>query len=84
ASAEAGVDFVSVGAITHSAPAIDIALDVELTRGTPRTRLGARRVLPAPAKPRATKAAKATKAPKAARSTKAATTAKLPARKSRS
>lgn len=30
AAAEAGVDFVSVGALTHSARAIDIALDVRL------------------------------------------------------
>lgn len=30
AAAEAGVDYVSVGAITHSATAVDIALDFEL------------------------------------------------------
>ena len=29
AYAEAGVDFISVGAITHSAPALDIALDLD-------------------------------------------------------
>ena len=29
AYAEAGVDFISVGALTHSAPAVDIALDLE-------------------------------------------------------
>jgi nicotinate-nucleotide pyrophosphorylase (carboxylating) len=28
--AETGVDFISVGALTHSAPAVDIALDFEL------------------------------------------------------
>lgn len=28
-----GVDFVSVGALTHSAPAVDISLDVEVRRG---------------------------------------------------
>ena len=27
--AETGVDFISVGALTHSAPAVDIALDFE-------------------------------------------------------
>jgi nicotinate-nucleotide pyrophosphorylase len=31
AAAHAGVDFVSVGAITHSVKAIDIALDVDTT-----------------------------------------------------
>jgi len=31
AYAEAGVDTISVGALTHSAPAVDIALDLELT-----------------------------------------------------
>lgn len=36
AAAEAGVDFVSVGAVTHSARAIDIALDV--VAGLPRPR----------------------------------------------
>lgn len=30
AIAETGVDFISVGAITHSAPAVDIALDFEI------------------------------------------------------
>ncbi len=29
--AETGVDFISVGAVTHSAPAVDIALDFEAT-----------------------------------------------------
>ena len=29
AYAEAGVDTISVGALTHSAPAVDIALDIE-------------------------------------------------------
>ena len=29
AIAETGVDFISVGAITHSAPALDLALDFE-------------------------------------------------------
>jgi nicotinate-nucleotide pyrophosphorylase (carboxylating) len=28
-TAEAGVDFISVGALTHSAPAVDIGLDFE-------------------------------------------------------
>jgi nicotinate-nucleotide pyrophosphorylase (carboxylating) len=32
--AEAGVDAISVGALTHSAPAADIALDFEATPGT--------------------------------------------------
>jgi nicotinate-nucleotide pyrophosphorylase (carboxylating) len=27
AAAESGVDFISVGALTHSAPALDIGLD---------------------------------------------------------
>jgi len=27
--AETGVDFISVGAITHSAPALDLSLEVE-------------------------------------------------------
>jgi nicotinate-nucleotide pyrophosphorylase (carboxylating) len=31
AYAEAGVDTISVGALTHSAPAVDIALDLDLT-----------------------------------------------------
>ena len=29
AIAETGVDFISVGALTHSAPAMDLALDFE-------------------------------------------------------
>jgi nicotinate-nucleotide pyrophosphorylase (carboxylating) len=29
AYAETGVDYISVGAITHSAPALDIALDLD-------------------------------------------------------
>jgi nicotinate-nucleotide pyrophosphorylase (carboxylating) len=29
AIAETGVDFISVGALTHSAPAVDVALDFE-------------------------------------------------------
>jgi nicotinate-nucleotide pyrophosphorylase (carboxylating) len=29
AYAEAGADFIAVGALTHSAPAVDISLDVE-------------------------------------------------------
>ena len=29
AYAEAGVDLISVGALTHSAPAVDIGLDIE-------------------------------------------------------
>ena len=32
AIAETGVDFISVGAITHSAPALDIAMDIVITR----------------------------------------------------
>ena len=31
--ARLGVDLVSVGALTHSAPAVDLALDMEITRG---------------------------------------------------
>ncbi len=31
AIAETGVDYISIGAITHSAPAVDIALDFEIT-----------------------------------------------------
>ena len=31
AYAEAGVDTVSVGALTHSAPAVDIALDLDVS-----------------------------------------------------
>ncbi len=39
AVAESGVDFISVGALTHSAPAVDIALDFELEgRAARRTR----------------------------------------------
>jgi nicotinate-nucleotide pyrophosphorylase (carboxylating) len=30
--ARAGVDLVSVGALTHSAPAVDLALELEVTR----------------------------------------------------
>jgi len=37
AAAEAGVDFVSVGALTHSARAIDIALDVVVPKARPRS-----------------------------------------------
>lgn len=33
AHADAGADFVSVGAITHSAPALDLALDLEVDTG---------------------------------------------------
>ncbi len=36
AVAESGVDFISVGALTHSAPAVDIALDFELEGRTAR------------------------------------------------
>ncbi len=36
AAAEAGVDFVSVGALTHSVAAVDIALDVDATGGRSR------------------------------------------------
>jgi nicotinate-nucleotide pyrophosphorylase (carboxylating) len=36
AAAEAGVDFVSAGALTHSASAIDIALDLVASRSQPR------------------------------------------------
>ena len=57
-AAEAGVDFVSVGAITHSAPAIDIALDVEPTRGAPRARIGALHAVAVRAKRRVPEAAK--------------------------
>ena len=28
--AETGVDFISIGALTHSAPALDVALDFEM------------------------------------------------------
>lgn len=38
AAAEAGVDFVSAGALTHSARAIDIALDVMTSSPRPRLR----------------------------------------------
>jgi nicotinate-nucleotide pyrophosphorylase (carboxylating) len=30
AAAEAGVDLISVGALTHSVPALDISLELEL------------------------------------------------------
>ena len=30
AIAETGVDLISVGALTHSAPALDVALDIEI------------------------------------------------------
>ena len=30
AIAEAGVDFISVGALTHSAPALDLGLDIRI------------------------------------------------------
>ncbi len=33
AIAESGVDRISVGALTHSAPAIDLAMDIEVRRG---------------------------------------------------
>jgi nicotinate-nucleotide pyrophosphorylase (carboxylating) len=33
ALADTGADFVSVGALTHSAPAADISLELELERG---------------------------------------------------
>jgi nicotinate-nucleotide pyrophosphorylase (carboxylating) len=33
ALAEAGVDFVSVGALTHSAPALDLSLRSRVVRG---------------------------------------------------
>jgi nicotinate-nucleotide pyrophosphorylase (carboxylating) len=32
AIAESGVDVISVGALTHSAPALDISVDLEITR----------------------------------------------------
>jgi len=35
AIAETGVDVISVGALTHSAPALDISLDLEITRWAP-------------------------------------------------
>jgi nicotinate-nucleotide pyrophosphorylase (carboxylating) len=34
AIAETGVDLISVGALTHSAPAVDISLDIELSAQT--------------------------------------------------
>jgi nicotinate-nucleotide pyrophosphorylase (carboxylating) len=34
ALAKTGVDIVSVGALTHSAPAVDLALDIEMAEGT--------------------------------------------------
>ena len=30
--AETGVDFISIGAITHSAPALDISMDIVVTK----------------------------------------------------
>jgi nicotinate-nucleotide pyrophosphorylase (carboxylating) len=33
--AETGVDFISVGALTHSAPAVDISLQFEINTGAP-------------------------------------------------
>ena len=45
-AALAGADFVSAGALTHSARAIDIALDVTITTITPRTPLAVRRRRP--------------------------------------
>jgi nicotinate-nucleotide pyrophosphorylase (carboxylating) len=41
--AEAGVDLISVGALTHSAPALDISLDFDVV-GTRDTGLGGRHV----------------------------------------
>jgi nicotinate-nucleotide pyrophosphorylase (carboxylating) len=38
AVAETGVDFISVGALTHSAPAVDLALDWEWPRPRPASR----------------------------------------------
>jgi nicotinate-nucleotide pyrophosphorylase (carboxylating) len=35
AYAEAGADFIAVGALTHSAPSADISLEVEPIRGGP-------------------------------------------------
>ena len=32
AVAETGVDWISIGALTHSAPSLDLALDFEVTR----------------------------------------------------
>ena len=37
AIAETGVDWISVGALTHSAPALDLALDFEMSRRSRRT-----------------------------------------------
>jgi nicotinate-nucleotide pyrophosphorylase (carboxylating) len=37
AIAETGVDFISVGALTHSARAVDLALDFEVSAGPTRT-----------------------------------------------
>lgn len=48
-AARAGVDFVSVGALTHSARAIDIALEVEVTGEAGRSRTGPIRI-PQPSK----------------------------------
>jgi nicotinate-nucleotide pyrophosphorylase (carboxylating) len=50
AAADAGVDFVSVGAITHSVKAIDIALDVDTT--APKKRKISMKVKSAPARAR--------------------------------
>lgn len=44
AAAKAGVDFVSAGALTHSARAVDIALDVEVPRPAPAAPSAGRRV----------------------------------------
>ena len=38
AIAEAGPDFISVGRLTHSAPAIDLGLDVRARTASPRAR----------------------------------------------
>jgi nicotinate-nucleotide pyrophosphorylase (carboxylating) len=43
AAAKAGVDFVSAGALTHSAPAVDIALDVTREKSTSASLAGTRR-----------------------------------------
>jgi nicotinate-nucleotide pyrophosphorylase (carboxylating) len=43
AIAETGVDFISVGALTHSAPAVDIALDFEPAQPPGRARGGRKR-----------------------------------------
>ena len=41
AAAESGVDLISVGALTHSAPALDVALEMELERGAAEPDSGA-------------------------------------------